>query len=138
QTCREVFGQSFARLGEGERREDELFHLAALASLSGDFALAERYAREKETLVAPKLDRGEHFNVAALLADIFVETGRPKLALKVADDFIKRQDAWVGFYNPLFLENVRYRAGAVTLATFEQRRAEWLDGQERTIERRGE
>ena len=125
-TVREALHQYIDKLPAGERAERDLFYKASLANLSGDFATAERYAREKERLLDGKTDRADRFNVAALLADIYVESGRTEEAAAVATDFLNRQDLWLGFTNPLYFQNVLYRAGKLDLASFEAKRAEWL------------
>ncbi len=125
-TVREALQQYVTKLPDPERAERDLFYKASLANLSGDFVQAERFAREKERLVEGKSDRADHFNVAALLADIYVESGRMDEAAGVATNFLNRQELWIGFTNPLYFQNVLFRAGKLDLATFEARRADWL------------
>jgi serine/threonine-protein kinase len=137
-SVREALSQYWARLPNDERREDELSQKASLAILAGDFVAAEKLVREKEELVAGKTERPLHYSVASLLADIYLETGRSEAALKVAEDFVKREDAWTGAPSPLTMEGVRYRAGAINLAAFEGERAEWLEAQSTLIKTRGE
>ncbi len=131
-TVREALRQYVDKLPAPEKAERDLFYKASLANLSGDFVAAERFAREKEHLLEGKADRGDHFNVAALLADIYVESGRTDEAAAVANDYLNRQDLWIGFTNPLFFQNVLFRAGKLDLPTFEARRADWL--RERDVE----
>jgi serine/threonine-protein kinase len=137
-SVREALSQYWARLPTDERREDELSQQASLAILAGDFVTAEKLARQKEEHVSGKTERSAHFAVASLLADIYLETGRSDAALKVAEDFVKREEAWNGAPSPLTLGEVRYRAGAINLAAFEGERAAWLEGQNTLIKTRGE
>jgi serine/threonine-protein kinase len=137
-TVREALRQYVDKLPQSEKSERDLFYKASLANLSGDFVAAEHFAREKERLIDGKLDRAEHFNVAALLADIYVESGRMTEAAAVATDFLNRQDLWIGFTNPLFFQNVLYRAGKLDLATFEARRADWLKERDHEIKAKEE
>jgi serine/threonine-protein kinase len=138
ETVKEALDQYFAKLPASERPERELFYRASLANLSGDFVAAEGFAREKQKLIEGRTDRADHFNVAALLADIYVESGRMDEAAKVAEAYLARQDLWIGFTNPLYFHHVLYRAKKIDLEAFEQRRAEWLAQQQEDIKTRGE
>ena len=138
ETVREALRQYADRLAPNERGERELFYKASLSNLSGDFLAAEHFAREKEKLILGRSDRAEHFNVAALLVDIYVESGRLMDAAKVAESYLDRQDLWIGFNNSLFFQNVLYRAKMIDFVAFEARRAEWLALQETEIKARGE
>ncbi len=137
-TVREALHEYIGKLPAADKSERDLFYKASLANLSGDFVTAERFAREKEKLLEGKFDRAEHFNVAALLADIYMESGRTADAAAVATDYLDRQDLWIGFTNPLFFQNVLYRTGKLDLASFEARRAEWLRERDQEIKAKEE
>ena len=137
ETVREALRAFVARLPPNERQDRDLYYQSSLAKLSGDFGSAERFAREKEQFIAELNERAEHFNVAALLVDTFVESGRNDRAAKVAQDYLNKQDVWLGFTNSLFFYNVQLRAGTLGYPAFEQHRAEWLATEDDDIKRRG-
>jgi serine/threonine-protein kinase len=136
QSVREALEQAWARIDEVPLRDrTRLVDMYALDVLSGDFIAAEEDAHAYEHLVAGNGSRAAHATAARELADLYEETGRTADAAAVADDFIHRQDAWVG--DPR-AENfaigrdatvdmlaVLLRAGKLTRAEFEAKRTAW-------------
>jgi serine/threonine-protein kinase len=113
-----------------------------LAVLGGDFDSAIESAARYQTLVASSIDRRLHAYPALYRASALVESGRLAEAAQVAADFLGRQDAWVAeatsddyamLRDPTpRLLLIERRAGLITGAEFETRRAAWLATWERS------
>jgi hypothetical protein len=106
--------------------------------LTGDFADAERQGAALDRALAPVMDEQPHADLARALAELYEETGRPRRAAEVAQDFLRRRDAWtrsvmnedygIAKDAALRLLAVERRAGTLAPDAFEARRAEWLAG----------
>jgi len=136
QSVREALEQSWSRIAEVPLRgRTKLVDQYALDVLSGDFIAAEEDAHAYERVVASESSRALHAAAARELVDIYEETGRTGDAAAVADNFLSRQDAWVG--DPR-AENfaigrdatvdmlaVLLRAGKLARPQFEAKRTAW-------------
>jgi serine/threonine-protein kinase len=91
----EVFRSKWAQLGENEKATAESLDRAALDIAMGHFDAAEHEALAARNSVSSSDEAFTHLGVALLLMDIYIETNRPKEAARVADDYLKRKDAWV-------------------------------------------
>ncbi len=108
-----------------------------LDALAGDFATAERDARELERLLSDDPNRASHAGVARDLVRVYRETGRDALAVKVADDFLRRKDAWVAdprredfaIAHDATVEMLSHltRAGKLSREELDRRRSAWVE-----------
>jgi serine/threonine-protein kinase len=132
----ETLRQKWQRLAEPARRRDEPADRVALAVARGDFGAAERAARDLEAATAGEPDRASHAAPAWWLVSIYEEVGRSADAAKVADTFLRRQNAWTSDADgaeravaydvtPKMLESL-YRAGKLNKAEFDGARARWV------------
>src|SRR5262249_28590228 len=80
---------------EGDRASRQAEDVFALHVLEGKFADAEKDAREIESLVATDASLAAHARPARMLVELYVETGRTSEAAKVAEDWMRRREAWV-------------------------------------------
>jgi eukaryotic-like serine/threonine-protein kinase len=67
---------------------------AFVAALFGDFDAAERKAKELEPVVAQGREQGPHGMLAYLRAHLALETGAPRRAATIAEEFLDRRDGW--------------------------------------------
>jgi serine/threonine-protein kinase len=133
-----VLAEYQARLPASERHDEELLNAMCLAELTGDFASAEALLNEHERGIATRNERALHFYVASLLTELYLETGREDRARVVAEEYLKRADAWLGPANSVAMYAVRYRAGGMSKAAFEAARSQWLGGEMASIQSLGE
>jgi serine/threonine-protein kinase len=94
ETVTAALEQKWARLPEARKKRNELGDRALLAIAKGDFDAAEQHLLELERVVAAEPSALPHAEAAERLADLYVETGRPKLAARVATAFLKKREAW--------------------------------------------
>jgi serine/threonine-protein kinase len=111
--------------------------LSGMAAIfEGDFVAAEQIARTYAPLVASSKRQSAHGGLAAGLAQILEETGRPAEAAQVALDFLDRRDAWepdpsaedmalLRDATPILLR-VAARGGRISPAELAARRDPWL------------
>jgi hypothetical protein len=109
----------------------------ALDVLAGDFDAAERDARELDNALADDPNRPAHAALARWLVQLYRETGREAAAVKVAEDFLRRQSAWaadprnedfaIGRDATPSMLAVVARANRMEKARFEEQRSAWVD-----------
>jgi serine/threonine protein kinase len=132
----EMLAQERAHARQDARQELESLHAFAIAVLQGDFALAERTARDHERLAASESSRTAHGRVARELVELYREEGNDAAAATVAADFLARKDGWVGDPRsediaiahdvvPVMLAALR-RAHKLTAAEVDAKRADWF------------
>jgi serine/threonine-protein kinase len=92
---REVLRQELACTPESQRPATEAAVEARLAALAGDFNAAEKRARELGRLVESSAQEGDHAEPSQLLVELYRETGRPREAAAIAEEFLVRRTAWV-------------------------------------------
>jgi serine/threonine-protein kinase len=136
EAVREALRQKHERLPGAARREAELGDGVLLGLLMGDFQGAERDARALAELVAPRAAAEDHARPARWLVELYLETGRPKEAAAVADDFLRRRDMWeqspraedfaMARDPSAVMLRALERAGALSREDFEARREAWL------------
>jgi eukaryotic-like serine/threonine-protein kinase len=147
QTAQEALEQAWARVEEKPVRERvELVDRYALDVLRGDFSTAEKDARALEQLVAKSASRAAHATVARELVDLYEETGRTDDAAAVAQDFLRRQAAWIGDPRAenfaigrdatIDMLAVLLRTGKLARAEFETQRAAWAETWRKTMKPR--
>jgi serine/threonine protein kinase/tetratricopeptide (TPR) repeat protein len=137
EAVRAAVDQKWKHLGSA-RKWREALDQSRLDVLDGDFARAE--GRLRDVLDSPDAtdtSAASHAMPAALLVDIYRETGRMPAARKVAEQFLKQSDVWVTPHLaddlvisndavPRMLATLR-DTGALTAPAFEQRRRLWLE-----------
>jgi eukaryotic-like serine/threonine-protein kinase len=130
ETVLEAFTQKWARIPEEKRREVELFDRARLDIEVGRFDDAEAKAREGRRLIRSDPNAVTHAQYALLLIRIYTEIGRPREAARIADEYLKRKDVWVGASTvpgvSMFMLRTMLHAGALPKESFERARAEWI------------
>jgi serine/threonine-protein kinase len=135
-TVRVALDQKWARLTGEQRRRNELVDLSRLDVLHGDFTSALLRSAELEKRLSAEPMAGIHARLAADRVALDGEIGREADAAHLADDFMKRRDAWVP---PTRVDDIaistdrapvmlaaQHAAGLLTPSAFEERRAEWL------------
>jgi serine/threonine-protein kinase len=129
-SVREALKRSWDLEDERDRRWTELEDQAALASLSGDFASAERRLEEWQVAVADRPDQTAHATPAQHLAELFTEVGQPRKASDAAGAFLRKMNAWTdppnGSLTVLFL-SYQLRAGAIPRPEYERQRAQAIE-----------
>jgi serine/threonine protein kinase len=135
ETVREVLNQKWALYPEEHRAARRLADLAQLALLQGDFKTAEKHALALEALVTSAQTELEHVEPVRLLVDTYVEMGDVARAVRVAETFRSRRDAWVATraYGDSALNNalpellaMSRRGGAISREAFDAKRSDWL------------
>ncbi len=94
-TALEHLKQAWARSPEPERRATELEDRATLDQLAGDFVSADKRLRELDQVTADSPDLHAHALPAWSLVRLYGETGNTARAVSVADEYLRRKDAWV-------------------------------------------
>jgi tetratricopeptide (TPR) repeat protein len=126
----EVYRTKWAQLPEGDRKVTELWDRGNLALALGDFREAEAVNRAAERLIESDAEAGVHARFAQQLVQIYVETNRLKEAGKVADDFLKRMDGWMGSAESDAAKMSMYwtmlRAKMLSPEQFVEKRDAWL------------
>jgi eukaryotic-like serine/threonine-protein kinase len=89
-----ALAQKWAELPEEKRRPIELFDRARLEFGAGQFARAEAHLREGSRLIQSDRNTLMRAKYASLLVQAHDEMGRPKVGVKVADDYLKRKELW--------------------------------------------
>jgi serine/threonine-protein kinase len=131
-----AYEQKWAKLPVARRKREELSDKASVAIARGDFAAAEANLLALEREVAAEPGALAHAEPADRLVDLYLETGRPKLAARVADGYLKRLAAWtephrvddralVDDPQPRMHAALR-RAGTESAEAFEGFRDRWL------------
>jgi eukaryotic-like serine/threonine-protein kinase len=130
ETVLEAFTQKWAQIPAERVRPIELYDRARLDIEAGRFDLAEAHAREGDRLIRSDPSAMVHAQYTDLLMYIYNETGRSREAVKLADDYLKRKDVWVGAsaVRPLSMLMLRtmLHAGALSKDAFTHARTEWL------------
>jgi serine/threonine protein kinase len=143
ETIEETLAQKWARTPERTRVATELVDRIHLDLLVGRFEDAERRALELARAVASEPTQDAHAKPALLLVQIRHEMGRDADAAKLADEYMKRKDAWVADPReedfalakdvmPEMLAALA-RVGRITPKELAARRAEWLGEWERGL-----
>jgi serine/threonine-protein kinase len=125
----EVLSQKWSQIPGEKRRATELDDRAVLALNLGDFAQAEEQLKLLGEAVRTDATASGHGQYATLLSMLYMETGRPKQAAAVADDYLKRADAWAGAAasgTTMRLLRVMLHSGALSKPAFSTRRAAWI------------
>jgi serine/threonine protein kinase/tetratricopeptide (TPR) repeat protein len=130
ETVLTAMAQRWARYPQEKRRPIELYDLAKLDIDAGQFARAELRAVEGNHLIRSDRNAAIHAQYAALFVQIDQETGRPRDAAKVADDYLKRQDVWQSSEDArvptMLMLRTSLHAGAVSREAFAKQRDEWV------------
>jgi eukaryotic-like serine/threonine-protein kinase len=131
ETVLEAFTQKWARISEDKRPAVELYDRARLDFEAGRFDEAEARAREGNRLIRADPNAQIHAQYAELLILIYTETGRPREAAKIADEYLKRKDVWVGVSAvrgmSMLMLRTMLNAGAMSKEAFTRARTDWLE-----------
>jgi tetratricopeptide (TPR) repeat protein len=95
ETVREFLRQHVARSPPRVQSRSNLEHLWALDILAGDFQAALARLRELEASVASESDQASHALLALRQSSTLLELGRPAEAGRVAQEFLRRKNAWI-------------------------------------------
>jgi eukaryotic-like serine/threonine-protein kinase len=95
ETIREVLREKWDELDDADRKQVSLVDTLHLELLAGDFAGVDRTGRELEEVVASDKTQAAHGRPARARVEALLEAGDPAKAAAVADDFLKRSDAWM-------------------------------------------
>jgi serine/threonine-protein kinase len=121
---RATLEQRWAHLPEGARAEEQRLDGLHLAEIAGDFAGAEKQARELQAAIASPDDADGHARAAWELVQVYAETGNDAAARDVAQKFMAQREAWAS--NPRG-EDWALAADVVPLMLAAGRRAGSLD-----------
>jgi serine/threonine-protein kinase len=143
EAVRAVLEQAWPRTVEGDRASRQAEDVFAMHVLAGQFSDAERDARELESLVATDASLAAHARPARMLVDLFVETGRTTEAAKIAEDWMRRREAWVPDPRaedfalqrdpaPLMMATMR-NAGRLSQESFASQRDAWIESWKKSI-----
>jgi eukaryotic-like serine/threonine-protein kinase len=95
QTIREVLREKWDELDESDRKEASLVDTLHLELLGGDFVGVEKTGRELEDVVASDKTQAAHARPARARVEALLESGEAAKAAAVADEYLKRSDAWM-------------------------------------------
>jgi len=114
-----------------------LVDTASLRALAGDFRTTDDTARRWAELLPADADEVAHFQPAEFAAFAAFEAGDRKKAAGIVEDYLVRRAAWPrNTFEPDFSIEayaIEYRAGAISRATFAERRAAWLAADEHLV-----
>jgi serine/threonine-protein kinase len=136
ETVTTALEQEWARIAPASRAKKEALDRVRLDMAIGDFASAEKRAREVEQTIAVEPGALAHAETHALLVQIEREIGKGAEAQQFANAFINRKDAWSTPHRvddraiwedplPLML-GALVHTGGMTPADFESKRTEWM------------
>ncbi len=131
----EVLARRWSLVAPDARKQLELWDRTLLAVLDGELERADELAREFDAGLPHTADSYDHAEPGRLRVNLLLEMGKAKDAAKVARSFLDRVAAWpsypfapdpsIAFYEPL------YRAGEITRRELDEKRAAWLEGENR-------
>jgi serine/threonine-protein kinase len=137
---RAALEQKWERLPAKRRARLQLRDEAALALLAGRFDENDRLNRQVEESDASAPGEKSHYFPAFERMLDYLETGRRREALDLANDYLGRRAAWqthdLGIEPSLSVQWIRLAAGGIDQATFATLRDRWLQ-QERARSERG-
>lgn len=125
----EVLTRRWAAEPAARRELIELHDRAKADLLRGRFAEARAGAVALEARARHEPHRELHARYAGLLIDLALEAGEPDRAVRVANDYLRRRDAWVGAdidVDEIAMLAVLRDAGRLSPDEFDARRAAWL------------
>jgi serine/threonine-protein kinase len=136
-TLREILAQRWARIDAVRRPRTELDDRMRIDVFTGDFAQAFADLAAAETVLANEPSELEHAYPAGIVLDGYREAGQEREGIRFAQSYMERRGAWFPLpttgsepdaYDlvPKMLAMLR-RGGAIDAATFEKRRAQWLE-----------
>jgi tetratricopeptide (TPR) repeat protein len=130
----EVFRNKWAQLPADGRAVTELRDRARLDIALGRFRSAEAEIAELKRLISADSDAMLHIEQSLRLVAIYSETNRPREAAAVADDYLKRNEVWIGSGEfdgaPMSMLWAMLRGGRVNREGFAQKRDEWIASQQ--------
>jgi serine/threonine protein kinase len=127
----EVFRNKWAQLLPSDGKAvTELRDRTSLDTALGRFRDAETHITEVNRLISSDSDLMLHAEQASRLVDIYSETNRPREAASVADDYLKRNEVWIGSGEfdgvPMTMLWAMLRGGRISKDAFASRRDEWI------------
>ncbi len=130
----EVFRNKWAQLLHADGRAvTEPRDRARLDIALGRFRNAETEVAQVNRLITSDSDFMLHAEQASRLVNIYTETNRLREASAVADDYLKRNEVWIGSGEfdgvPMTMLWAMLRGGRISKDTFASRRDQWIANQ---------
>jgi serine/threonine-protein kinase len=94
EAIRQSVALGWSRLPDAEAPMDRARDRFRLHVLVGEFAAAEEDAKDMERVAESDSNRRTHALVARMRVELYEEMGRPDAAVLVAEDFLRKKDAW--------------------------------------------
>jgi serine/threonine-protein kinase len=136
ETVQDLVAQGAARLTASDPGNAPLY-TAHAAVWRGDFDAVRRALAEAAPIVAPLPDQETHYWLRWLEVDLALETGAQAEAVRIAEDTLRRKDAWLpnprnedfamGADMEPYLVDVLREAGKLPAPEAAARRKAWLD-----------
>jgi len=90
---------------EDQRQTSYLYHTVHLAALAGDFTKAEKIEERLANEWKDSANVYDHVRAATLQMDLMAEEGKAARAAAIAEQFVRRRDAWTeGFWSTTVYE----------------------------------
>jgi serine/threonine protein kinase len=125
----EVFRAKWAQLSEDEKKAAERLDRANLDIAMGNFQAAERETLAARAIVASDAEAKTHSRLALQLMEIYSETNRPKEASRVAENYLKLEDAWIRSHrsdeDSISMYWAMFRAKSMSREVFLAKREAW-------------
>jgi serine/threonine-protein kinase len=129
----EVFRNKWAQLPAEGKAVTELRDRSRLDIALGQFRNAEAELAELNRLISSDSVLMLHAEQTLRLVAIYTETNRPREAAAVADDYLKRNEGWIGSGQfdgtPMIMLWALLRGGKISHEAFASRRDEWIVSQ---------
>jgi eukaryotic-like serine/threonine-protein kinase len=126
----EVFRSKWAQLSEEEKKAAERLDRANLDIAMGNFQAAERETLAARAIVASDAEANTHSRLALQLMEIYSETNRPKEAGRVAENYLKLEDAWIRSHrsdeDSISMYWAMFRAKSMSRGAFLEKRGSWV------------
>jgi serine/threonine protein kinase/tetratricopeptide (TPR) repeat protein len=126
----EVFRSKWAQLSEDEKNAAERLDRANLDIAMGNFQAAERETLAARAIVASDAEANTHSRLALQLMEIYSETNRPREASRVAEHYLKLEDAWIRSHrsdeDSISMYWAMFRAKSISREAFLEKRGAWV------------
>ncbi len=104
----EVLERKWSRIPPARRRVAELLDRIDLSIDHGDFVLAEEQTRALRAAITADLSERYAGSAMFLTIKIYHETGRDRDAARVAEEHLRKMDAWQGYWQGIEAFNLLY------------------------------
>jgi serine/threonine protein kinase/tetratricopeptide (TPR) repeat protein len=126
----EVFRSKWAQLSEDEKNAAERLDRANLDIATGNFQAAERETLAARAIVSSDAEANTHSRLALQLMEIYNETNRPREASRVAENYLKLEDAWIRSHrsdeDSISMYWAMFRAKSLSRDAFLEKRGSWV------------